>query len=75
MKSRIFMYLFIFTALIALYQFKSTANYVSNTQKALQKYQDREADLEKLEQDYKQLQQKHQRTLDSLSQSNRSEKF
>lgn len=40
MKSRIFMYLFIFTALISLYQFKSAANYVTNTQLALAKYQE-----------------------------------
>jgi Skp family chaperone for outer membrane proteins len=75
MKSRIFMYLFIFTALIALYQFKSASNYVTNTQNALQKYQDREGELEKLQQEYKKLEEKHQRMLDSLSQLNRSEKF
>lgn len=34
------MYLFIFTALIALYQFKSASNYVENTQVALAKYQE-----------------------------------
>lgn len=34
------MYLFIFTALIALYQFKSASNYVENTQLALAKYQE-----------------------------------
>lgn len=48
MKSRIFMYLFIFTALIALYQFKSASNYVENTQVALAKYQETAEEYSKI---------------------------
>ena len=75
MKSRIFMYLFIFTALIALYQFKSATNYVTNTQKSLQKYQKNEASFEKLQSDYSSLEKAYKVALDSLSQCKRSEKF
>lgn len=42
------MYLFIFTALIALYQFKSASNYVENTQVALAKYQETEEEYSKI---------------------------
>jgi hypothetical protein len=42
------MYLFIFTALIALYQFKSASNYVENTQVALVKYQETEEEYSKI---------------------------
>jgi len=68
MKSRIFMYLFVFTALISLYQYKSAANYVENTQAAFQKYKEKEEKYIKLESDYKLLEA-------ALSQCKRSEKF
>lgn len=42
------MYLFIFTALIALYQFKSASNYVENTQVALAKYQETAEEYSKI---------------------------
>ena len=42
------MYLFIFTALIALYQFKSASNYVENTQVALGKYQETAEEYSKI---------------------------
>lgn len=55
MKSRIFMYLFIFTALIALYQFKSASNYVENTQVALAKYQETAEEYSKISSQIKSL--------------------
>ena len=82
MKSRIFMYLFIFTALISLYQYKSASNYVVNTQTSLKKYQERVADYEKLQSDYRKLSleksklnENYESVLDSLSHCNKSEKF
>tara|TARA_B110000977_G_C11074551_1_gene490683 strand:- start:2899 stop:3381 length:483 start_codon:yes stop_codon:yes gene_type:complete len=49
------MYLFIFTALIALYQFKSASNYVENTQVALAKYQETAEEYSKISSQIKSL--------------------
>lgn len=75
MKSRIFMYLFIFTALICLYQFKSSSNYVANTQMALKEYQEKEAVLLKLKSDYNTLEKDYKSLELALSQCKMSEKF